>query len=798
MISYDFNGQNLNLINSNGFRNNNLFSPKENFFFYESTKFLWKELMKINTTYIFKSRDISLLEPYVENILYSKLLTDDIDLLSNEYIVQLVTLLQLTGQYLVYTQKRLESENQELTEKINELEENFKENEKFQVLIDTLNRQNQEKDFLIKTYQNMMKGGFGANNGNNLMDNDNSIKLRGKKNDLVEGERKYYFCKICSGKKFISQKYLDEHIQRRHYDQIEIDSEREYQQAREKQSRENNYKEMFDKKLDNLREHFEKLILQGQEANELNSLNKKLDSLRSEIIYQNDARLNNNIIQNGVRIKGPQNFNQMSRPNYYSARNVQKFSNNNNNKESELKDELNKLKEDMNIIKLEMKNHIKSQRMDLQNNYTNSKKNENIIRNNITETTINKKIYNIKETNIDSNNLNRIKSNEIDKNKNKIKENDFQNDFISEENNENINNNMNENNINYNPQNENKNNLNDNQKKFTNKGDDEEKKENINQNAENEKKNQIDANNSLNNNNIFNNDNNEKDKNSDKVFFNSDEEKKEENEHNLLRDKNKNIIEEKNIKEDNDKNGNSIYKKEKNSSANFNKEINENKEIRNGKKEEPKSFIFTFREKVIKRDEDYYKIKNREYEEIKIPSKYKADNEEIESKIKETFEKNNLKESNLDKSNVKSFINDYQNKYKDENIYKKLDLDLILKGYNDYMAEKNKEFNPNIENSIKRKDIDQKYSLKSSNINDSFIPNIKVDDNQNAYSNKHESKNYDINNNVNNNNNITKDIKDSSIFLLEKNYDKKNENEDNKKSIQQSIVIGHDLTKSNF
>ena len=61
-------------------------------------------------------------------------------------------------------------------------------------------------------------------------------------------------------------------MQRRHYDQIEIDSEREYQRAREKQSKENNYKEIFEKKLDNFREHFEKLIQQGQEANELNLL----------------------------------------------------------------------------------------------------------------------------------------------------------------------------------------------------------------------------------------------------------------------------------------------------------------------------------------------------------------------------------------------------------------------------------------------------------------------------------------------------------------------------------------------
>ena len=202
MNSLEFNEQNPDLLNTNGLRtNNNLLFSQDIIFFYENTKFLWKELMKINSTYIMKSKDISLLEPYVENILYSRLIPDDIDLLSNEYIVQLVTLLQLTGQYLAYTQKKLEFENQELRDNINELEINLKDNEKCQNLIDNLNRQNQEKDFLIKTYQNMIKNGYGINNGIESNDNDN-INLRSKKDKLIETERNYYFCKFCAGKKF--------------------------------------------------------------------------------------------------------------------------------------------------------------------------------------------------------------------------------------------------------------------------------------------------------------------------------------------------------------------------------------------------------------------------------------------------------------------------------------------------------------------------------------------------------------------------------------------------------------------
>ena len=60
--------------------------------------------MKIRTKNIESTGDVSILSPYVENILYTRLDLENLDLLSEEYIIQLITLLQLIGQYLVYTQ----------------------------------------------------------------------------------------------------------------------------------------------------------------------------------------------------------------------------------------------------------------------------------------------------------------------------------------------------------------------------------------------------------------------------------------------------------------------------------------------------------------------------------------------------------------------------------------------------------------------------------------------------------------------------------------------------------------------
>ena len=95
-------------------------------------------------------------------------------------------------------------------------------------IINDLRKQNQEKDFIIKTYQDMIKGGYGMSEGidnKNVIEKDN-INLRSKK-DGTNDKNNYFYCKICSGKKFYSQKFLDEHMRRRHYYEWELSKNNE-------------------------------------------------------------------------------------------------------------------------------------------------------------------------------------------------------------------------------------------------------------------------------------------------------------------------------------------------------------------------------------------------------------------------------------------------------------------------------------------------------------------------------------------------------------------------------------------
>ena len=293
------------LINNEEYKNNNFYNSQEFMFNFINRKFFWKELMKIDTKYIERTGDVSVLSAYVQNILYTRLDINNIDLLSEEYIIQLVTLLQLTGQYLVYTQKMLEGEIKELKENIIYLKNNVVEIDKYKRIIENLNRQSQEKDFLIKTYQDMIQNGKDLN----IIENDDNKNINLKSVPEINYIKKtYYYCNICLGKKFKTQKYLDDHMRRRHYNFNELIIDKN--ETEEKKVEEENYRLEFDEKIKSMKSEFENMIKQKEENNELALINKRFELLQAQIMSQNY----NNIINYRANL------------NYYNKKNYQQIS----------------------------------------------------------------------------------------------------------------------------------------------------------------------------------------------------------------------------------------------------------------------------------------------------------------------------------------------------------------------------------------------------------------------------------------------------------------------------------------
>ena len=286
------------LLNNSNYKSNDIYSNQKFIFNFINRKFYWKELMKIRTKNIESTGDVSILSPYVENILYTRLDLENLDLLSEEYIIQLITLLQLIGQYLVYTQKMLESENYNLKQNIIYLKNNLIENEKYQSIIDNLNRQIQEKDFLIRTYQNM------AQNGNDINDINSEDKDINMKNisEISYIKKTYYYCNICLGKKFKTQKYLDEHMIRRHYNFKDLYINKK--EIEEKKEQDELYRLEFNEKINLIKSQYDALFMQKEDNREFDILNKKFELLQNQIMLQNNKiNKEKNKSENEVKIK---------------------------------------------------------------------------------------------------------------------------------------------------------------------------------------------------------------------------------------------------------------------------------------------------------------------------------------------------------------------------------------------------------------------------------------------------------------------------------------------------------------
>ena len=431
------------LLNNNSYKSNDIYSNQKFMFNFINRKFYWKELMKIRTKNIESTGDVSILSPYVENILYTRLDLENLDLLSEEYIIQLITLLQLIGQYLVYTQKKLESENYNLKQNIIYLKNNLIENEKYQSIIDNLNRQIQEKDFLIKTYQNMTQ------NGNDINDINSEDKDKNMKNipEISYIKKTYYYCNICLGKKFKTQKYLDEHMIRRHYNFKDLYINKK--EIEEKKEQDELYRLEFNEKINLIKSQYDALFIQKEDNREFDILNKKFELLQNQIMLQNNKiNKDKNKSENEVKIKYDdllEKYNILLKKLEENERKAKldkdfDFEKKSSKNEGNIKISKKDSKEDLINKKIEEKNNI------LEINQINNISNINIINNNKSEEKeidnineiINKsdsKIINEKNKEEDNKiNINQKNENEIsfknDNNKSKI---DIINSSIKEE-----------------------------------------------------------------------------------------------------------------------------------------------------------------------------------------------------------------------------------------------------------------------------------------------------------------------------------------------------------------------------
>jgi hypothetical protein len=175
-----------------------------------SGRLKWKEMMKLDLEGMIRDNDISPLENYLENLIFSSIDETDLQIVPETSFLKLVKINQYIMEFLLDTQQRLEYENKSLESNYNTLvtesihkESVLKENKS---LINALKKDKREKEMVLNTYKCLIDEY--KQNAVNLAPN--------KTDDSIAKSKKYFYCQYCEGKKFSSEDNLESHLRRRH------------------------------------------------------------------------------------------------------------------------------------------------------------------------------------------------------------------------------------------------------------------------------------------------------------------------------------------------------------------------------------------------------------------------------------------------------------------------------------------------------------------------------------------------------------------------------------------------------
>ena len=268
----------FSLFNTNNNKINTLNINKKNYNINklnEENRFLWKEINNLNYNEIEKDEN-ALENPVLKNILNTNINENEIQNIPENYLVNLIHTLQGLANNAIKNKNNLEIENKKLYHDLEEMKTN--------------------NEYL---HQNNMKI------NQKLIDlNKQKMKQKNTQNfnihDLLEGNNTYmknkkFYCKVCTNKKFKSQKYLDEHIARRHPDYLNriMKNNENYKES-------NVNVELFRKKLNDMKNYFDNLIYKSMKKIQYIKINEKINNLQN--LFEITKNMNNKNIDINTNI----------------------------------------------------------------------------------------------------------------------------------------------------------------------------------------------------------------------------------------------------------------------------------------------------------------------------------------------------------------------------------------------------------------------------------------------------------------------------------------------------------------
>ena len=265
----NYNNQIRNSAQYSNNNNNNYFIPME-----KNQRIKWKNVLRLDLNFIQQTNDLSMLEAYLENLIYSNINEDEISSVPEGNVAKLIKIYQFTIEYLLNSQTKLENQvnflQEENSRNSNKIEMKDSKINEDKDTINRLKKQIERDRIVLLTYQNAI-----ANLKRGRKTNIN-ISLNESQNILNEknGEKEYY-CKFCTGKKFDTKNELDLHLRKAHLiDQIPIKNE---------ESKNND----FEKKLDEMKNQFQNYVQQFQ----TNSMMKYIENQRKMDEEQHEKQM---------------------------------------------------------------------------------------------------------------------------------------------------------------------------------------------------------------------------------------------------------------------------------------------------------------------------------------------------------------------------------------------------------------------------------------------------------------------------------------------------------------------------
>lgn len=241
-----------------------------------SQRFRWKEIIKLNPS------DQDSFQPYLNNILFGNIEESEIQILPENYISQLIRILQSIAYTSINENNSLKEMIKGLNERVLQLQNQVNVNANHIELIDSLRRQNEEMTRLLKNYKKYVNDNKTIINNSNLIDSDDSLIQE----TSIRQER--YYCIYCSGKKFSTPEYLEDHMRRRHL----INNYTFSDGKNVKKTTVNNSSKLIDSKINEMKSQMQNLLISTPMENNYKNLNDKIGFLQSRL-YQSQNGKNN-------------------------------------------------------------------------------------------------------------------------------------------------------------------------------------------------------------------------------------------------------------------------------------------------------------------------------------------------------------------------------------------------------------------------------------------------------------------------------------------------------------------------